>query len=121
MLSISERLQGQGLKIPPMLIQPAVENAILHGALNTEEGLVTIDCTREGNRMHIRIADNGPGIDTGQHDHSALHRSMSTDILKERIRNLRELHGIEIRYSVASNPTSGTAVVFDLPLLKNNA
>lgn len=118
-VNVSEALQGQGLKIPPMLIQPAVENAILHGALNTENGLVQIDCTREGDRLHIRIADNGPGVSSDQREANALHRSMSTDIVKERIQNLQALHGIEIRYTIEANHSSGTAVVFDLPLLKN--
>ena len=117
-LNVSDELQGQGLKIPPMLIQPAVENAILHGALNTEQGTVNIECAPNGNRMQIRIADNGPGPSANQRDHNTLHRSMSTDIVKERIRNLKELHGIDILYSISAGKSSGTAVVFDLPMLK---
>jgi ligand-binding sensor domain-containing protein len=49
--------------IPPMLIQPYVENALLHGMQGkTTGGLVTISFDHEGAHLIVTITDNGTGI-----------------------------------------------------------
>lgn len=119
-IQVSDELNLAGLKIPPMLIQPFVENAILHGALNAEAGLVTLRYALMNERLHISIDDNGPGPTASARDHGTLHRSMSVDIVKQRIRNLSEVHGIEIHYSIEASEqaATGTCVVCDLPLIE---
>jgi two-component system LytT family sensor kinase len=48
--------------IPPMLLQPLVENAVIHGiAKNIEGGEITIDVRREERYMHFSIGDTGVG------------------------------------------------------------
>ena len=49
--------------IPPMIIQPYVENAILHGLRNlkTSDGLLQVSCYRNANHLSITIEDNGIG------------------------------------------------------------
>lgn len=50
--------------LPPLTIQPLVENAIRHGSLNNfGKTRVMIDMYQEGNDAVIEITDNGPGID----------------------------------------------------------
>lgn len=52
------------LKIPPMLIQPIVENSIIHGLADTEsEGKVIIKIKRSESKIKIIIKDNGKGIE----------------------------------------------------------
>ena len=49
--------------IPPMLIQPFVENAIRHGLLPLHtKGKLTIDIRKSGKTLYIEIADNGKGM-----------------------------------------------------------
>ncbi|CAH1000684.1 hypothetical protein LEM8419_01818 [Neolewinella maritima] len=49
-------------KIPPMLLQPLVENSIKHGLASLlEGGRITIDVFARGERLHFRIADTGVG------------------------------------------------------------
>ena len=52
-----------GHLIPPMIIQPYVENAILHGLRNlkTNDGLLQIACCRIDGHVLITIEDNGIG------------------------------------------------------------
>ncbi|MBW9459904.1 MULTISPECIES: sensor histidine kinase [Kluyvera] len=50
--------------IPSLLIQPLVENAIVHGIQRSKgKGVVTISVTESGNRVRIGVRDTGPGID----------------------------------------------------------
>ena len=50
--------------IPSLLIQPLVENAIVHGIQRSKgKGVVTISITESGNRVRIGVRDTGPGID----------------------------------------------------------
>lgn len=50
--------------IPSLLIQPLVENAIVHGIQRSKgKGVVTISVAESGNRVRIAVRDTGPGID----------------------------------------------------------
>lgn len=54
------------LQFPPLLIQPLVENAIRHGISRARGGgALEVRVTREGNRVHIRVANTGPAPDPG--------------------------------------------------------
>src|SRR5262249_54844891 len=56
----------RSLKIPPMILQPLVENAIKHGiAPKVEGGTVRIVGTREGDNAVIVVEDTGSGPNTG--------------------------------------------------------
>ncbi|MBI4985137.1 MAG: histidine kinase [Rhodocyclales bacterium] len=52
-------------RLPPLLVQPLVENAIRHGLEpKPEGGRLTIRCRRAGDTMRIEVEDSGRGIDT---------------------------------------------------------
>lgn len=48
--------------IPPMLLQPIVENAVTHGAQDTGDIRISIRVTREGDETILRVADQGPNL-----------------------------------------------------------
>lgn len=51
-------------RIPKLILQPLVENAIFHGlAWKEESGTITINVERSGNDISITIQDNGVGMD----------------------------------------------------------
>lgn len=70
---MTERFRGQlafelkvapgldGLKVPRLLLQPLVENALKHG-LAGGRGNLCVEVTRDGSRLHYTISDNGVGI-----------------------------------------------------------
>ncbi len=117
-INISPNLNAQDILVPPMLIQPFVENAILHGALSREDGLVEIDYAKNGNQVEITITDNGEGESQISKSSSKLHRSMSGGITEERIKILKETHGMEISYQpiYSTENNIGKSVVFNIPL-----
>ena len=52
------------IKIPPMLIQPIVENAIIHGLREKDKGgIININIKKQNSFIFISIKDNGDGID----------------------------------------------------------
>jgi len=54
------------LRLPRLLIQPLVENAIVHGVeLKQGEAVVNVTGFREGVQYRIVVEDNGPGMEEG--------------------------------------------------------
>ena len=58
-LSIEDHLK---MKVPCLILQPIVENAILHGAMKRKKGIVHISVESIGEDVEISIEDNGQGI-----------------------------------------------------------
>lgn len=62
-ISIPEDLSAAHIKIPPLLLQPIIENAIWHGLMPLEgrEGLLVLKAVKNDNAVIITIEDNGIG------------------------------------------------------------
>ncbi|MEO7265558.1 MAG: histidine kinase, partial [Ferruginibacter sp.] len=62
-INITADLQNGDYKVPPLLIQPFVENAIIHGlaALEKNDGMLAISASLSGDMLHYVIMDNGIG------------------------------------------------------------
>ena len=63
-INIDEEVDVESIMIPPLLIQPLVENAIIHGLLpmQSEDSKLVISVFEKGNVLHIDIEDNGVGF-----------------------------------------------------------
>ena len=56
-------------RIPPLLIEPVVENAIIHGiSPKTEGGRVNVSVNKSENKMNIRVVDDGMGMKKAGHN-----------------------------------------------------
>jgi signal transduction histidine kinase len=56
-----------GARLPPLLVQPLVENAIRHGIEpKTAGGRIDVDCRRDGEALVIAVADSGRGCDAAK-------------------------------------------------------
>jgi tetratricopeptide (TPR) repeat protein len=62
-INVDKELLEADYKVPPLIIQPLVENAILHGLKNKEDhdGLLEIDIRKAGDKIEYCIKDNGIG------------------------------------------------------------
>ncbi|MEM1123290.1 MAG: histidine kinase [Bacteroidota bacterium] len=101
--------------VPPMLLQPAIENALVHGQIaNQANGQILIGIQEKKNQLWIEIADNGIGR-RGSKDKMDGKKSYSTKITKERLHLLQQTHGIMIYYDIRDGSQGGTVVTFCLP------
>lgn len=117
---VAEGLEMEEICIPPMLVQPFVENAVLHGIEKMEEkGVVSVKFVKEDQHLKITVEDNGKGIE--DNDQKGNHVSYALQIFKERVANLKNTSGAEIFYHIekgkvdkSRNP--GTLVTVKIPL-----
>ncbi|WP_394750265.1 tetratricopeptide repeat-containing sensor histidine kinase [Spongiimicrobium salis] len=115
-ISIDPEIDTDIVLIPPMFTQPFVENALLHGIKELEDGVIKIDYTYTGDSLSVSIADNGSGFsNNGSNNANQLHRSMSMDILHERVQNLKKTYNYLC--SIDLNPKKeGTVVLLTFPV-----
>lgn len=116
-IDIDPELQQHEFLIPPMLIQPVVENALEHGFKDIDyEGHLTIKMTRLDDCIEIQIEDNGVGFDPQNPTNSnTKHTSHATRITKERIALINRKHKEQISFTTTSIPQQGTSVRFHIP------
>ncbi|HVS54341.1 MAG TPA: sensor histidine kinase [Opitutaceae bacterium] len=97
-------------RIPNLLLQPLVENAILHGvAPKPGPGRVEISGRVESDRLHLEVRDDGPGIGSG---HARVEEGVGLTNTRERI---RKIYGAAGHLSLRSEPGRGVTVQIVLP------
>ncbi len=98
-------------RVPHLLLQPLVENAIRHGASRRAKGgEVWITAVRQDDELRIEVGDNGPGF-TPNPDWNAKH-GLGLNATRER---LRVFYGGRQRFDIHSTPGRGTTVSIQLP------
>ncbi|WP_454193918.1 sensor histidine kinase [Paenibacillus sp. Marseille-Q7038] len=119
-LTIQEGIEKE--QIPPLIIQPLVENAIVHGLENQEEGVrVEVTIYEENDLVHFTVQDNGSGIRPERLKEVVTSITGSDEQEKSRI-GLRNVHqrltlsyGEEHGLIISSEPGKGTKIVFTVP------
>jgi tetratricopeptide (TPR) repeat protein len=112
-IRIDEKLAISGMSIPPMFVQPFVENAVEHGVINSEDGKIEVGFSLMGKNLLIDILDNGKGISV---DANTKGSSLSTKIIQERIALLNK-SGSAIQLQISNAKMgSGTHVKLMLPI-----
>ena len=107
-------------KVPRLLFQPFVENAILHGFDQMEMGgVIRIRGWIEGDTRHYEIADNGRGMSSDT-VHAILYQESSSIGIKNMIARIQLMYGGEYGILINSVPGSGTSVLIRLPLYPQN-
>ncbi|MEO6406741.1 MAG: histidine kinase, partial [Ferruginibacter sp.] len=121
-INIAEDILNGDYKVPPLVIQPFVENAIHHGLLNKIEGdrKLSIDVSVTGNLIHYIIEDNGVGrarAESYKELNKPTHESMGMQITKDRINLFNQNNNAAIKITDLVNESHqpvGTRVEVDL-------
>lgn len=105
--------------IPPMTLQPIVENAIIHGLQNSVQGgRIVIEVAEEGSHFEIRIEDNGKGM-TEEQLEQLFQRQGESGKNSIGLDNVRRRLEIQFNRSdlmtVVSRPGQGTTVAIIIP------
>ncbi len=121
-IKVSDNLDLDFTMLPPMLVQPFVENAVIHAIEKMEEnGCITVSFGKENDQLVINVDDNGKGIENNPGVQNENHISYSLQIFKERVANLKKTFGTKIFYSIVNKGSelqqnTGTLVTVKLPL-----
>lgn len=118
---IDPALQTQDIRIPPMLIQPFVENAVWHGLRYLEEkGTLNVVLKREGDNLSVQIKDSGIGrkqSKTLKTDSQKSRQSVGISNIENRLKLLGEIYGSRLQVSISdiNEDGSGTLVEMSIP------
>ena len=117
----------ESLYMPPLLIQPLVENAVIHGLDNKMEGaFVTVEVVKVGDHAKFTITDNGVGISPIQLEEllNTLERKEEREGERIGLRNVHDRlklsYGAEYGLTIESRPNVGTVIFFCIPMEDNN-
>ncbi|MEO7309495.1 MAG: hypothetical protein ABIX01_03790 [Chitinophagaceae bacterium] len=124
---ISDDVLQTDADIPPMLMQPYIENAILHGIRYRADkhGLLKIHLFTEGNMLHYIVEDNGVSRAKAQNIkklQSKGYQSYGTAITQNRIDSYNQLHGTHASVSITdiyhpnTTDVAGTRVSLLFPI-----
>jgi two-component system LytT family sensor kinase len=64
-VAVSADPRAAHARVPAMILQPLVENALTHGRPRPGRGHIQISTMRDGEALRIEVRDNGPGFDSG--------------------------------------------------------
>jgi len=119
-INVSPAIETENIEIPVMLLQPFVENAVIHGIREQKEGKIKIDISQETDGLHICIIDNGQGTNiAASQTNNKMHRSMGMDILSQRIQEFNRENKSYIKLTVSNQQDvnyPGTAIHLQLAI-----
>lgn len=109
--SIDAAAEAAAAQVPPLLIQPLVENALRHGLEpKPAGGSLELSCRRAGGRIEIAVVDTGVGL--GANSASRGGQGIGLDNVRRR---LRAIFGDAARLSLEANPAGGVTARLSLP------
>ncbi len=125
-ITIDDILDTDLVMVPPLIVQPYVENAIWHGLMHKEgKGTIKLILRREGDTLIFEVIDNGIGREKSKEyrsKYSSEKKSMGISITKNRINILNRLHNLQALTTIIdlydkNNKATGTCVIVKIPLL----
>jgi two-component system LytT family sensor kinase len=103
------------MRVPHLILQPIVENAVKHGVLAKDEsGNIKISIKEEKDFIHINVSDDGPGIDNELIPYLVTGSIRGSGIgLSNVQKRMETLYGYGL--SIESEENKGTSVTLKLP------
>jgi LytS/YehU family sensor histidine kinase len=100
-------------RLPNLILQPIVENAIRHGiAPRTGQGLIEVRARCQDGLLQVHVSDNGPGLPTNGNSSGVLREGVGLANTQAR---LQQLYGSAHRLDMENAPTGGLTVILEIP------
>ncbi|RYG01715.1 MAG: hypothetical protein EOO02_12155, partial [Chitinophagaceae bacterium] len=101
------------IMLPPMLVQPFVENSILHGIdLSQNNGFIQVNFVLTDQILKVEITDSGQSLSENKVQN---HHSLSSIICEERLQLLGKERNQNAGVTYAKNRNGGTLVTLNIP------
>lgn len=121
-INLTNDVESDYILIPPMLIQPFLENSIIHGFKNKTNGLLKLNFSMNNDYLHCVVEDNGIGRKTSMEiNDNNKNQSLGMEITRERLSALSEQLNVNAEfkiidlYSNKDGKAFGTKVEIILP------
>ncbi|MEP6719261.1 MAG: histidine kinase [bacterium] len=106
-------------KVPNLILQPIVENAIRHGiAPRSTPGLIEIDAERRNSTLRIQVRDNGPGLPSHRTSENMFKKGLGLANTEKR---LEQLYGAAHLFDLSDHPEGGLVVTLEIPFHKDGS
>ncbi len=117
-IMVAKGLENSNYEIPPMLIQPFVENAVWHGLRYKESGgVLKVSMEKEADFLKVTIEDNGIGRNKSMElktKNQGLKKSKGIKNTQERLKILSQLYQQEFKSKISDAAENGEGVVVEL-------
>ena len=100
------------VRVPNLILQPIVENAMRHAIGNSGSGRVEVTAAPYNGVVRIQVKDNGPGIDAERILEAGRGKGLGLANTQAR---LDGLYGDAARFELNNNPNGGLVVSLDIP------
>ncbi len=105
-------------KVPNLILQPIVENAIRHGiAPRSTPGLIEIGAEQRNGTLRIQVRDNGPGLPIHRTSENMFQRGLGLANTETR---LERLYGAAHLFDFSNSPAGGLVVTLEIPFHKDD-
>lgn len=100
---IEDDIDLSDIMIPPLLIQPLVENSIKHGIypMRSHNGIILISLFERNEILTIEVKDNGVGMNNIQHKNRSGHASSALENIRKRIADLALIQNRRIELTIS--------------------
>jgi len=116
-------LMQNKIRIPNMLIQPVVENAVKHAFPGNRTGKILVRFFSDQERLFCEVSDNGAGVSVNQSAMPPIgHKSLGLTLISEKLRTLSEMYQYKASVDFSAldknrvGSSEGVTVLFSFPL-----
>jgi tetratricopeptide (TPR) repeat protein len=125
-INIDENISTETVEVPPMLIQPYIENAVWHGLRYKEtKGKLTLNISVENNFLVVEVMDDGIGRKKSvelKTTNQRKHNSTGLKNIQERLQIINKVYKTHYRVDIEDvTEQGGTRVRIYLPITKTQA
>jgi hypothetical protein len=123
-IKTDDKLAIDDILIPPLILQPYIENSIRHGMLNLADrvGEIIISFYLKDDSLFCSVEDNGVGRETSgrlRQKTRAEHKSKGMELVQKRIESLNAIYNVSINITIEDivhKNKTGTCVNIKFPL-----
>lgn len=121
---VDDNVNPEAIQIPPMLIQPYIENAVWHGLRYKEEkGKLLLHFYRQNGDLVAEITDDGVGRQRSAElktENQKKHNSTGLRNIEERLAIINKVYQLDYRVHIEDRESNGTRVSIYLPVTEQS-